>query len=154
VNAPALIISIVALVLTAYNTLWLQRWRDERYRRRELFLRMHERLTNPELARGRAIIYGLNSLEQAQAIVASKDERFELANQAMAMMDVLAAFVHYGYLDREVVLTEWGQPLARLREPGGFFIEARRQEHGAAPWSHFRTIAREAYEAQSVQGST
>jgi hypothetical protein len=138
----ALIVSVVALAFTVIWNVSTRRAETET-ERRLLFLRMHESLVAEDLARGRGIVFRLKSIEDARALLASEGPDYSLANRALAMLDVLALFVERGFLDRDLVVSEWQAQLARVHTHGTFLMQARGEAHGMTPWPHLRAFAAE-----------
>jgi hypothetical protein len=143
VSSSALFVSLAAFIFSVIN--WRERKRQDR---RDLYLKIHERLVDINLQRGRRIIYrDVHSAEDAEALLREKPEDYDLANRALAMLDVAALYEEQGYIDGELFMREWGPVYARIRENSGYFI-AERTARSVAPvdpaWPHFQSLARRA----------
>ncbi|GAA1407114.1 hypothetical protein ACFQZ4_35015 [Catellatospora coxensis] len=130
--------SVVAVILSAYALL-----ATRSHNRRALFLDMHAKMLDPEIFRGRRVLLEkINSLEDARALREADPLQYELVNRAVAMLDVLACYVRRGYLDRTLVLEEWGYLYAAAWPHGRYFLLARHQDlgHDRLPWPHLRAF--------------
>src|ERR1700745_1588225 len=77
--------------------------------RRELFLRLHDRLTDTAQQQGRwALFHDVNSVEDARNLRRNEMERYSLANMALATIDAAALYAERGYIDRTLFMEEWG----------------------------------------------
>jgi hypothetical protein len=143
VSVAALIVSLTALAFTIFWNISSRRIAGET-ERRTLFLRLHESLVAEDLARGRGVVFRLQSIDDARNLLASEGTEYHLANRALAMLDVLALFVERGYVDKDLVMGEWREQLALVHAKGAFFTEARAEAHGVLPWPHLRVLAAQA----------
>ena len=143
ISSIALSISLFAFIFSIFS--WIERKRQDR---RDLFLEINERLVEIDLQRGRRIIYrDVHSAEDAEALFRERPEDYDLANRALAMLDVAALYEEQRYIDSKLFMREWGPVYARIRENSGYFI-AQRIARSAAPvypaWPHFQSLARRA----------
>lgn len=150
VSSIALAISLAAFIFSVHN--WRERKRQDQ---RDLYLKIHERLVEIDLQRGRRIIYrDVHSAEDAEALFRERPEDYDLANRALAMLDVAALYEEQGYIDSKLFMDEWGPVYARIRENSGYFI-AERIAHSVAPahpaWPHFQSLARRAGELPQTE---
>jgi hypothetical protein len=127
-------------------------WRERRSQdQRDLLLRVHERLIDIELQRGRRILYQrVNSVEDAAALFRESPDDYDLANRALAMMDMVALYVESNYIDRQVFLKEWGPTYARVWESGQHFVAERVSRQARYPWPawpHFQLLGTQCAEA-------
>jgi len=69
-------------------------WRErKRQDQRDLFLKIHERLVDMDLQRGRRIIYlDVHSVEQAKALFQKRPADYDLGDRALAMLDLAALY--------------------------------------------------------------
>lgn len=139
--AWALLVSLLALVLTGANTVWARR-RDKR----EMFLRMHDRLLDPEVVAGRRMLYTINSREYASHLSGEDQEALTRIYRALALYDVLGLYVERKWIDKQTVLDEWGESLSKSLTPGRFFIRGVRSGDNARVknWPHWQKLAEEA----------
>ncbi len=98
----SIIISCGAFIFSLYA--WRERVAQDR---RDLYLRLHERLLDVELQHGRRILFRkVNSIDDARTLFREKPERYDLANMALAMLDTAALYVEHGYIDSELYMEE------------------------------------------------
>jgi hypothetical protein len=97
-----IVISCAAFVFSVFT------WRERRAQdQRDLFLRIHERLVDVDLQRGRRVLFQMvQSIEDARALFQDRREDSDLANRALAMLDVAALYVERGYVDRDLFATQ------------------------------------------------
>lgn len=134
----AVLVSVGALALGLVNFT-----RARHLDKRDLFLKVHERLLEPDVVAGRRILYTLGSTQEAAALVYQED-RMTLVYRALAMFDVLALYAESGWIDEATVLDEWGNSLARSVEPAEHFIAARYESTQWHSWPHYRALAAKA----------
>lgn len=135
-------ISLVAVVISVYSVL-LGRARDSR----DLFLRMHERMVDPDLFRGRQVLFEkIGSADDVTRLRQDRIEDFYVVNRALSILDVFALYAHRGYIDKQLVLNEWGPIYVLSWRHGQYFAAVRRADLGiaGAPWPHLRALALEA----------
>jgi hypothetical protein len=133
----SLAISIVALALSL-STFLASRYRD----RRDLMLRVNERLTTPDQQRGRRLVY-----EMASANVRVEDlsdEQYSLINNAIGALNILGIYYQRRYIRRKDVLEFWGLNVVRIHAAGEFFLTHRRGLTGEMPWPQLDLLARDA----------
>jgi hypothetical protein len=122
-------------------------WRERRNQdQRDLFLKMHERLIDVDLQRGRRILAeNIHSVKDAEALLRGSPADYELANRALAMFDIFALYAERGYVDRKLVLEEWGYTLANTWACGQYLIAERLNRHRPNTWSawpHFQKLGK------------
>lgn len=62
-----------------------------------------------DLQRGRRVLFQMvQSIEDAQALFQDRREDSDLANRALAMLDVAALYVERGYIDRDLFVSRMG----------------------------------------------
>lgn len=127
-------IALVALVLNGRT------FRDHRRQdRRDLFLELHERPIDPDVQRGRRLLYE-RVLSPADAARLREDptDDYELVNRVLAMFEVFVMHVERGYVDRGMALEEWGHTIARAYERAEHFLDDREQLQTRKPWPNLR----------------
>lgn len=144
-------ISLAAFVFSLVN------WRERRSMdRRDLFLRVHERLVDIDIQRGRRILgEQIGSPEDALALFREYPEDYDLANRSLAMLDVAALYVERGDIEKPPFMQDWGPVYAGMLEPALHFISARTARHpdyNPAPWPHFQALAREVLGRTAITG--
>jgi hypothetical protein len=89
ISSIALGISLLAFCFGIFS--WLEHKRQDK---RDLFLKINERLAEIDLQRGRRILYrDVNSKEDAKALLDKRPDDYDLANRALAMLDIAALYV-------------------------------------------------------------
>jgi hypothetical protein len=93
--------------------------------RRDVFLKLHERLIDADLKAGRSSLKeSVDSIEDA-ALLRADRSAYENANRALAMFDILAGYVRRGYIRKTLVLEEWGHTYAETYLHGRFLVAER-----------------------------
>jgi hypothetical protein len=134
----SLFISLVALSV-AVATLLTKRKQD----RRDLFLKMHERLIDPDLQNGRRILREcIKSVEDAEKMRLGDPESYRLVGRALAMFDILGCYVRRGYIDEQLVLEEWGRTYAGSWDHGRHVVaeRAERESETWSAWPHLQSF--------------
>jgi hypothetical protein len=145
-----MVITIISIVLSSAAFLFsVFTWRERKSQdQRDLFLKMHERLIDIDLQRGRRILtQTINSAKDASALFRDSPDQYDLANRALAMLDVAALYVECGYIDKSLFIREWGSVYSHIRDSALYFIadrEARNTVSSNWSWPHFRALADEA----------
>jgi hypothetical protein len=134
----ALLVSAGALVLGVVNYR-----RARKLDKRDLFLKIHERLIEPDVVAGRRLLYALRSKDEAASLVYREDDLTKVY-RALAMFDVLALYAENGWIDERTVLDEWGHSLRNSVEPAEYFIAARYETVRWHSWPHYRALATKA----------
>ena len=123
-------------------------WQGHRRQdKRDLLLKIHERLTDVDIQRGRRILYQkVRSVEEAKTLFLENPEDYDLANRALSMLNMAALYVEYGYVDKELFMLDWGFVFASIFENCQHFIAERIERNSVQPqaWPHFRHLAMEA----------
>lgn len=144
------VIPLISLVIScAAFAFSLVNWRERRKQdQRDLFLKVHERLIDIDLQRGRRILYSeVTSPQAARSLLNNQPNDYDLVNRALSMMDVAALYVKRGYIDKALFMGEWAPVYARARANGLRFIAERTDRQGAGSWTawpHFQALAAEA----------
>lgn len=143
-SAIAIAISFLAL---AFNALT---YRDRRRQeRRDLFLKLHERLLELDLQRGRRLLFDHGKTkEQITALRRERPEEYDLINRAIGMLEVAAMYVERKYVSKDDFLAEWGFVYGRVWEASGPFLDVRfgGVRGGDRGWPRFRKLGPEAAE--------
>jgi hypothetical protein len=153
--AAALVSGLVAFCAYRFSKRTHRETTDqaEQLNKRDLFLSLHERLCSPDQIRGRRIIRtrGTSTLE-VQQLRNSRSGDANAAVGALAMLDTLGLYVECGFVEQDLVLTEWGYVLAELAEPASHFVETGVGLNGRKPWPHFSALATDAVTWAQNQG--
>jgi hypothetical protein len=142
VSIVSITIAIFALGVSVF-TLRERRAVDKR----DLFLRMHERLLDQDVTRGRRILTReIHSTSDVHHLCAERHRDYEYVSHALSMLDFAALYVKKGYIDKEVFIGEWGVVYAEVREHFLLFIKERAKDDPSYMWSwrHFQALADEA----------
>lgn len=133
-SACAVVISIAAFVT------------GQRQDRRDLFLSMHERLTDLQVQEGRRLLYErVHSVDDVVNLRRNEPQVYALIARSLAMFNLLGLYVERGYLDREIVLEEWADPLARCYQSAQPVLRDREQLNGhSRSLEHLRSFGQEA----------
>jgi hypothetical protein len=140
-----IVISCAAFAFSVFT------WRERKAKdQRDLFLRIHERLIDVDLQRGRGILFQggeVKSTEDAQKLFKDRRKDYEVVNRTLAMPDIAALYVERGYIDSELFFQEWGFTYASILEHAEYFIDERASRivrSAGRSWQHFRFLAGQA----------
>ncbi|MET8909948.1 hypothetical protein [Micromonospora sp. NPDC004551] len=140
--SASLLISIAALAFTGLS------YKDRRGQdRRDLFLKLHERLVEADLQRGRRLLFTrAQTVESVQRMRDEEPDNFDLINRAVAMLDVAGLYVARKYVDKQDFLAEWGGVYTQAWLSADAFLTVRLGEprDGREGWPHFRALGAEA----------
>lgn len=139
----ALFVSAGALILGVVNFLQAHR-RDKR----DLFLRLHETLVEPDVVAGRRALYKVKSEDDAEAVCGNEEISTRIY-RALAMFDVLGLYVESRWIDERTVLREWSNSLVRSREPARLWIAKRYEGVQWHSWPHYTSLAEKAARIES-----
>jgi hypothetical protein len=131
ISVAALSVSLVALLA------------KRRQDRRELFFKMHERLIDPDLKRGRQILRErVTSAEKAREMHEHDPDAYQLVGRALAMFDILGCYVRRRYIDEGLVLEEWGHTYAGAWASGRHVVVERagREALTWSAWPHLQAF--------------
>jgi hypothetical protein len=151
-----MLISVISIVLSSAAFLFgVFTWRERKSQdQRDLFLKVHERLIDIDLQRGRRILaQAIHSAKDAAALFRDSPDQYDLANRALAMLDVAALYVERGYIDKSLFVGEWGSVYGRIRDPARYFIADREERdsiYSLRPWPHFQAFADEVHGSLAV----
>jgi hypothetical protein len=111
-----------------------------------LFLKLHERLVEPDLQRGRRLVF--THAKTVDDVIELRDRQaaeFDLINRALSMLDIAGLYVERNYIVKEDFLSEWGTALGPIWLASDPFLQVR--FGGTRGWPHFRALGQEAAEA-------
>ncbi|MEU6841544.1 hypothetical protein ABZ930_06670 [Streptomyces sp. NPDC046716] len=131
-NETAVGISAVALLISLYSI-----FRSVRNDRRDIFLRLHESLIDPQLQAGRRVLH-----EMRGGVESLTPEQYELANRALAALDVAGFYCSKNYVREKDFLELWAPTLAALKRSAGPFVAHRDAQRPRAfpSWPHYRRL--------------
>jgi hypothetical protein len=136
-EAPMTIAISVAALTLSLATFMTSRWRD----RRDLLLRLQDRLVTADQQRGRHIIYRLPDRE---ARVEYLSDEFFLIINAFAALNVLAIYYEQRYVSRKNVLELWASTIDRVLTSGNDFLTTRDASNGSPNWPQLRALGKDA----------
>jgi hypothetical protein len=124
-----------AAVTISISTFAASRRRD----RRDLFLRVHERLVTTEQQESRRLIHELG--EQGKRVEDYTDDERARVNNALAAFNVLGIYYKRRYIRRKDVLEFWAVPLLRLMPSAEPYLK-RRDSFGTTgqEWPELRAL--------------
>jgi hypothetical protein len=129
----SLVISSAALALSL-GAFLTSRWRD----RRDLLLRIHDRMTAADQQRGRRLIYEMS--EQHRRVEDLSDDEYASINNALASLNTLGLYYRRRYVRRKDILELWALPVVRILLAAEPFL-AHRDELAGTRWPELRTFA-------------
>ena len=133
----ALSISVASFGFSLLNN-YQQRQQDKR----DMFIKMHEALLDPDLQRGRRILNSkFRTAAEFDSMQDQSPDEYQLINRCLAMFDVFAMYVDHKFIDEELVLKEWGHTIARTWEHAEPFLDARSDREHYRPWANLRSLA-------------
>jgi hypothetical protein len=134
----SVVVSAAALAISL-STFVANRWRDKR----DLFLRVHERLVAAEQQQARRLLHGL--AEQGKRVEDYTDDEYALVNNALAALDVLGIYYKRRYVRRRDVLEIWATPILRLMPAAEPFLAHRDSlGEGGRTWPALRALTADA----------
>jgi hypothetical protein len=137
-SSAALALSLGAFVTT--------RWRD----RRDLLLRMHDRMTAADQQRGRRLIYDMSTKQRR--VEDLSDDDYVSINNTLASLNNLGIYYRRRYVRREDLLELWALPVVRLMRAAEPFLAHRDELAGTRTWPELRTFALAAEKYLQRQG--
>jgi hypothetical protein len=140
--AISIVISFAAFALSVFT------WRERRQNdRRDLFLKVHERLIDLDLQRGRRILgLSVHTPEDAWELLHDRPDDYELVSRALSMLDVAALYVERGFIDRSLFVAEWGDVYSGLQKASAMLVAQRAHRsstYSTWSWPHFQRLASE-----------
>lgn len=137
----SIFLSSAALVLSLFT------WRESRSKdRRDLYLRLYERLIDHDLMRGRRILSDqIHSAKDVDDLLSRRYSDYEAVSRSLSMLDLAALYVDKGYVDKAMFISEWGPVYLGLRHKFLILTTARAKtdETYLRSWPHFRQLADE-----------
>lgn len=125
-DLAALVISLLALVVGLITVLIAVR-----QARLATYARMHEALVQPDVARGRKLLF---LCHKSGSFPDVGETSWDEVNQALALYDTLGTYVRRRLVPRGLVLAAWHHQLLAIREPAEQFASHRRRLNIKQPW--------------------
>ena len=144
-NNVSLAISSAALALSL-GAFLTTRWRD----RRDLLLRVHERMVAADQQRGRRLIYEMSA--RRTRVEDLSDDDYVLVNNALASLNNLGIYYRRRYVRRKDILELWALPVVRLLRAAEPFLAHRDGLVGTRTWPELRSFASDAENYLQRQG--
>jgi hypothetical protein len=136
----SILVSFGAFAFSLYS--WRERVRQDQ---RDLFFKLHEHLVGADQQRGRRILYRqIHCVEDAQVLLRENPLEYDLANMALATLDIAALYVERNYIDEKTFMEEWGYTYKDIFEHARSFITERLERNAAPhphPLGHFHSFA-------------
>lgn len=127
------VISVVAAAFAAVAFL-----RTSNVDERELFLKVHGRLLEPELVTARReVLY--ERVKQADDVDGLTGEEKSQLFRLFATYDLLGLYVEQGWIPLRLVLLEWAETLEKSKAQGAAMIEWRKRKVQNA-WPHYEWL--------------
>jgi hypothetical protein len=137
--ADVSVVLAAAAFAVSLSTFLINRRRD----RRDLFLRLHERLASVDQQRGRKLIH--ERLRRQHKLVEDLGDDYEAINNALAMLNVACFYYARRYISRKDWLETWSVPIVRAIDAAEPFLAYRdAQVGGARTWPELRQFAADA----------
>jgi hypothetical protein len=133
----SVVISAAALGISL-STFVISRYRD----RRDLLLKVLDRLTTPDQQAGRRLIHQMAST--SPNIDDLTTEQYTLINNTFAILNILGIYYQRRYLRRKDVLAFFALNVARVYSDGQAFLSHRRSFAGVTPWPELDGLAKDA----------
>ena len=131
----AISIAALAVSLSAFLS---TRWRD----RRDLMLRVHERLVTRDQQRGRRLVFEMSEKKTQVEDLGADD--YELINNSLAALDVLGIYYKRRYIRRKDALEIWAAQVLRVVRAAQPFLKHRDALSRGSTWPHLLAFAEDA----------
>jgi hypothetical protein len=141
-SAAALAVSLSSFLATFLAT--------HRRDKRDLLLRMHERLTTADQQRGRRLLYQMS--ESGRQVEDMSDDEYELVNNSLASLNTLGVYYQRRYVPRPALLELYAETVLRLMRPAGPFLAHRDALRGRPQWPQLYFLAEESREYLRERG--
>ncbi|MEU9521763.1 hypothetical protein [Streptomyces sp. NPDC048224] len=113
-------------------------YRSVRNDRRDLTLKLHESLIDPKLQTGRKVIHEMRDVESLTP------EQYELANRALASLDIAGFYCAKKYISEKDFLDLWAPALVTLGRAAGPFLAFRDAQRPTPVWPYYRRLTEKA----------
>jgi hypothetical protein len=141
-SLTSLVIALIAVIISIY-ALNVSRRQD----RRDMFLKLHEKMIDPEIHAGRRyLLEHINSETDAVALRRKDEIAYFSINRSIAMLDVVALYVKKNFVAKDLILEEWGEVYRQCYIHARYYIAVRQKEltFSFPLWPHFTWLAKEA----------
>lgn len=105
--------------------------------KRDLFVKLHESLIEPEVQDGRRI---LARTKRYADVVFMKSSDRKAVNRALSLYETLAIYVLNGNVYEKEALRVWDWPIWNMRQRIGWFVDAREEEDLYRSWPNLRRL--------------
>lgn len=143
----------LALAASAFVLSLLTFLRGKAVDRRNVFIEIHRLLLEPELVAARRDLYKFKSLDDVQIHSSHHDVQMTHIYRLLALFDLLGFYAESGWVDERTVLEEWGDTLARSRQPAEHVLAWRRNVTDGPTWPHYQRLAQIAAARIAVRAS-
>lgn len=128
----------VAALAVSLSTFLTSRWRD----RRDLFLRIHERLASVDQQRGRLMIHRMKS--RGTRVTDLSEDEYEAINNALSVLNVACFYYLRRYISRKDMLRTWSVSILRAFDAAQPFLNYRNSLTGTRTWPELQTFTADA----------
>ncbi|GAA2521518.1 hypothetical protein GCM10010423_12800 [Streptomyces levis] len=132
-GATAVVISGIALLVSLASY-----YRSVRNDRRDISLKLHETLIDPKLQSGRKVLHEMQDVASLTA------EEYELANKALATLDIAGFYCAKKYVSEKDFLDLWAPALVTLKPSAAPFLAHRDAQRPKPVWPYYRRLTERA----------
>jgi hypothetical protein len=144
--ADASVAISAAAFAVSLSTLHINRRRDKR----DLFLRVHERLAAVEQQRGRKFLYEMR--EQRRSVAEVTTEEREVIDHALSMLNVACFYFVRRYISRKDLKRQWALSIVRTVNAAEPYIAYRDAQRGTQTWPDLLRFTSEARKFVQKEG--
>lgn len=103
----------------------------KRSERRQLFIHLHELLTDPESQAGRRLLYEVETNEDLDRLRGGRGDDIDLVNRAVGLFNTLGMYARHRYLPRRMAKRQWASTMKRAWPKIELYLNWRRKGHNA-----------------------
>lgn len=122
----SVVLALIAISLTLFTVVL-----SRRQRRQEIFLRMHDLLTSPEMQEGRRNLYISSRSGQYPE---EDSEEYRQMNRALSTLDTLGMYIRRRIVSEDWILYSWHRSLRDVSVAARGFADRRNSRHRWYPW--------------------
>jgi hypothetical protein len=142
ISAAALAVSLSSFLATFLTA----RRRDKR----DLLLRLHDRLTTADQQRGGRLVYVMS--EDGKRVQDLSGDEYELINNALASLSTLGIYYQRRYVPRKALMELWAETVLRLMRSAEPFLAHRDAIRRGSVWPELQMLAEESRKYVRKQG--
>jgi hypothetical protein len=118
--------------------------------KRDLLLRLHERLTTADQQHGRRLIYEMS--DKGTRVEDLDPADYDLVNSALAWLNTLGIYYQRRYVPRAALMELWAETVLRILHPAEPFLAHRDALRGGTTWPQLQMLAGHARKYVEKQG--